>query len=83
MKTSSRNIALLIITALLTMCLAGCRDKALNARLDTCDSLLVASPGEAYGRLSAMLLIDRIRHPEHPCRWISVKSTPVWGGSTR
>ena len=54
MKTSSRNIALLIITALLTMCLAGCRDKALNARLDTCDSLLVASPGEAYGRLSAM-----------------------------
>lgn len=40
-------------------------------------------PSTDIGRLSAMLLIDRIRHPEHPCRWTNVKSTPVWGGSTR
>ena len=42
-----------------------------------------AIPSTDIGRLSAMLLIDRIQHPDHPYRWTEVKSTPVWGGSTR
>ena len=40
-------------------------------------------PSTDIGRLSAMLLTDRIQHPDHPCRWTNVKSTPIWGGSTR
>ena len=35
------------------------------------------------GRLSAAVLLDRIRHPEKPFRRFCEISTPVWGGTTR
>lgn len=35
------------------------------------------------GRMSADLLLDRIRHPEKPFRSVSEISVPLWGGSTR
>ncbi|MBP5224110.1 MAG: LacI family DNA-binding transcriptional regulator [Lachnospiraceae bacterium] len=38
---------------------------------------------EDIGRTAGNMLIDRIHHPEHLFRDVSILSTPVWGGSTR
>ena len=35
------------------------------------------------GRISANILLDRIQNPQHPYRWMSVQTIPVWGGTTR
>ena len=40
-------------------------------------------PSSDIGRLAAGVLADRIRHPKNPYRWVNVKTTPVWGASTR
>lgn len=40
-------------------------------------------PSAEIGRLAATLLTDRILAADFPCRWIYVKTEPIWGESTR
>lgn len=40
-------------------------------------------PGEDIGRISALLLKERITKPDFPYHWTYVKTTPVWGKSIR
>jgi LacI family transcriptional regulator len=40
-------------------------------------------PSAEIGRLAAALLSERIQSPACPFRWTYVKTTPVWGKSTR
>ena len=40
-------------------------------------------PSVEIGRLAASLLTERIRFPELSFRWTYVKTTPLWGKSTR
>ena len=40
-------------------------------------------PAAEIGQLAASLLVERIQNPESPFRWTNVRTTPVWGESTR
>ena len=40
-------------------------------------------PSADIGRLAAAILTERIRTPDIPFRWTYVKTTPLYGGSTR
>ena len=40
-------------------------------------------PSTEIGRIAASLLYERIVSPDSPFRWTYVKTTPVWGESTR
>ncbi len=40
-------------------------------------------PSGDIGRLAAVLLARRIEMPDFPFHWTYVKTTPMWGGSTR
>ncbi len=40
-------------------------------------------PSTEIGRLAATRLIERLQTPNSAFRWIIVKTTPIWGGSTR
>ena len=40
-------------------------------------------PSAEIGRLAASILFARIRSPELPFCWTYVKTSPIWGGSTR
>ena len=40
-------------------------------------------PSKELGRFAAILLAERIRQPGFPFHWTNLKTTPIWGGSTR
>ena len=40
-------------------------------------------PSTDIGRLAGVILAKRIQEPELPFCWTYVKTTPIWGGSTR
>jgi LacI family transcriptional regulator len=40
-------------------------------------------PSTDIGSLAATLLIRRIQMPDFPYHWTNVKTTPIWGESTR
>ena len=40
-------------------------------------------PSEEIGRLAAVILTERIRLQEFPFHWTNVRTTPIWGESTR
>ena len=40
-------------------------------------------PSNAIGRIAAILLTERMRQPDFPFHFTYVKTTPIWGGSTR
>lgn len=40
-------------------------------------------PSREIGRNAAAILVERIRQPDIPFRWIYMMTTPKWGGSTR
>ena len=40
-------------------------------------------PCTDIGRICAVILTDRIRVPDFPYHWTYVKTTPIWGNSTR
>ena len=43
----------------------------------------VKIPGIEIGRISADILLNRIRNPELPFIWVHVRTNPVWRKSTR
>ena len=40
-------------------------------------------PSADIGRFAATMLVKRIQQPDFPFHWTNVKTTPIWGDSTR
>ena len=83
-------LAIHLMTALKKMGLRIPEDVMLTGFDGSPESSLVEPPlttarivSTDIGRISANILLDRIQNPQHPYRWMSVQTIPVWGGTTR
>lgn len=58
-------------------------DGSPEAKLITPTLTTAKIPSTDIGKLAATLLIRRIQMPDFPYHWTNVKTTPIWGESTR
>ncbi len=58
-------------------------DGSLEASMITPSLTTARIPSTEIGRIAASLLCERIRSPQIPFRWTYVKTTPIWGESSR
>ena len=58
-------------------------DGSLEATISDPSLTTARIPSAEIGRLAASLLFERIQYPDFPFRWTTVKTTVIFGGSTR